>query len=54
METLAQYRRILNAIHAGGSIYYDKGRMEAYAIIAKIASDLRKEAICSGQQPTKV
>ena len=36
-------RRVLNAIHAGGNIYYDKSRLEAYALIAKAASDLRKE-----------
>lgn len=34
----AQIRRILNAIHAGGNIYYSKDRMAAYALIAKLAS----------------
>ena len=41
-ELLAKYRRILDAIHEGGNIFYDKGRMEAYSMIAKISSDLRR------------
>ena len=39
-------RRVMNAIHAGGNIYYDRSRLEAYAIIAKIASGIRSEALC--------
>ena len=34
------YRRILDAIHEGGNIFYNPGRMAAYSMIAKIASDL--------------
>lgn len=43
---LAQYRRIMDTIHAGGNIFYDKGRLAGYALIAKLASDLRLEALC--------
>jgi len=32
----------MDAIHAGGSIYYDKDRLAAYTIIALLASDLRR------------
>jgi len=35
---LRKYRLILNHIHALGNIYYDKGRMDAYIIVAKLAS----------------
>jgi hypothetical protein len=42
-EVLAQYRRIMDAIHTGGNIFYDKSRLEAYAMVAKLASDLRRE-----------
>jgi len=47
---LIHHRHILDAIHAGGNIYYDKSRLEAYAIIAKIASGIRTEALCSGRK----
>ena len=40
-ELLEQYRRILDEIHAGGSIFYDKGRLEAYKVVALLASNLR-------------
>jgi hypothetical protein len=39
---LAQYRRILDSIHANGNIYYDAGRMQAYCLIALRASNERK------------
>ena len=42
-EILALYRRIMDAIHAGGNIFYDKSRYEAYSLVAKTASDLRRE-----------
>lgn len=42
-EILAHYRRILDAIHAGGNIFYDKSRLQAYSLVAKKASDLREE-----------
>lgn len=38
---LAKYRRIMDSIHSLGNIYYDRGRLEAYKIIALLASDLR-------------
>jgi hypothetical protein len=38
---LRKYRSIMDSIHAGGNIYYDKGRMIAYGFIAKIASEER-------------
>lgn len=41
MELLIYYRHIMNHIHFGGSIWYDRGRFNAYAIIALIASDTR-------------
>lgn len=34
-------RRIMDSIHALGNIYYDKGRLEAYKIVALTASELR-------------
>jgi hypothetical protein len=43
-ELLDLYRRILDSIHALGSIFYDTGRYEAYKIVALLASDLRKAA----------
>jgi hypothetical protein len=39
---LKYYRKALNHIHEGGSIYYDKGRMDSYIIIAKLASNERR------------
>jgi hypothetical protein len=36
MDAQEKYRRIM------GSIYYDAGRMQAYSIIAKLASDTRR------------
>lgn len=42
-EILATYRRIMDAIHAGGNIFYDKSRLEAYSLVAIRASDLRRE-----------
>jgi len=39
---LDQYRRIMDSIHTMGSIYYDAGRMQAYCIVAKLASEERK------------
>lgn len=38
---LAFYRSIMNRIHEKGNIFYDKGRMAAYSLIAKLASELR-------------
>jgi hypothetical protein len=35
------YRSIMNRIHQGGNIYYDKDRLAAYKIIAILASNLR-------------
>jgi hypothetical protein len=40
-----KYRRIMDAIHAGGSVYYDAGRMAAYNIVAKLASDHRRDYV---------
>lgn len=40
-KRLEKYRRIMNSIHALGSIYYDAGRFEAYKIIAVAASNER-------------
>ncbi len=42
-EILAHYRHIMDAIHAGGNIFYDKSRLEAYSLVAIRASDLRRE-----------
>lgn len=39
---LAKYRRILDSIHALGNIYYDRGRLEAYKIVALKASEERR------------
>ncbi len=41
IELLRFYRRVLDHIHFGGNIYNDKGRFEAYKLIALIASNLR-------------
>ena len=41
-ELLQLYRRIMDCIHDGGSIYYDAGRMAAYIVIALRASEERK------------
>jgi hypothetical protein len=41
-ELLAQYRRMLDSIHANGNIYYDVGRMQGYCLIALRASNERK------------
>lgn len=38
---LCLYRRIMDSIHDGGSIFYCKGRLEAYAVVARLASELR-------------
>lgn len=38
---LCLYRRIMDSIHDGGSIWYDKGRFEAYVRVAGLASELR-------------
>jgi hypothetical protein len=38
IERLVKYRRILDRIHEGGNIFYDKGRFEAYKLIAVQAS----------------
>jgi hypothetical protein len=43
-DILAQYRRIMDAIHDGGNIFYDKSRLEAYSLVAIRASDLRRES----------
>jgi hypothetical protein len=40
-EILLYHRRVMDRIDEGGSIWYDKARLEAYAIVAKAASDLR-------------
>jgi hypothetical protein len=40
---LDKYRRILDRIHDGGNIFYDRGRMDAYILIAKFNSDFRRE-----------
>ena len=45
LAVLDIYRHVMNRIHQGGNIYYDNDRMEAYAMIAKLASDLRKASI---------
>lgn len=42
---LEQYRRILNSIHFNGNIFYDKGRFEAYKLIALLASQLRNKHV---------
>ena len=44
-ELLIYYRRILNHIWEGGSIWdvRNAGRAEAYNIVALIASNLRRE-----------
>ena len=42
-ELLEKYRRIMDRIHEGGSIYYDAGRMRAYCTVAKLASDGRRK-----------
>jgi len=54
VSVLNGLRRVLNALHAGGNIYYSKPRLEAYAIIAKIASDLRTEELCKRQRMVKI
>lgn len=41
-ELLEKYRRIMDSIQSMGNIYYDKGRLEAYKLIALLASDLRR------------
>lgn len=38
---LDQLRRIMDKIHEQGSIFYNRNRLAAYAIVAKIASDIR-------------
>lgn len=48
LDLLAFYRRVMDAIHAGGNIYNDKGRMKAYVIIAEKASQERKQWEASG------
>lgn len=40
---LDKYRRIMNEIHEGGNIFYDKDRMAAYVIVAKLHSDFRRK-----------
>lgn len=40
------YRRVLDRIHQGGSIWYDEGRYDAYKTVALTASRLRTEVIC--------
>ena len=44
-ELLIYYRRVLNHIWEGGSIWETRyaGRTEAYNIVALIASNLRRE-----------
>ena len=42
IDLLPYYRRVMDHIHTGGSIFYDKGRMAAYIVIAKLASEERK------------
>lgn len=37
------FRRILDHIHQGGNIFYDRDRMQAYTLIAVIASNWRKD-----------
>ncbi len=44
-EILSKLRRILDTIHSGGNIYYDKDRMKAYCIIALLASNMRTKSI---------
>ena len=39
---LKLYRSIMTRIHEGGSIYYDAGRMAAYNLLAKMASEERR------------
>jgi hypothetical protein len=36
-------RRILNRIHEGWNIFYSKDRMDAYVILAKLASEERRK-----------
>lgn len=31
----------MDSIHDNGSIFYCKGRLEAYAVVARLASELR-------------
>lgn len=40
-ELLAKYRRIMDKIHEQSNIYYDKNQMDAYIVVAKMASDIR-------------
>ena len=42
IDLLPYYRRVMDHIHTGGSIFYDRGRMLAYCAIAKLASEERK------------
>ena len=36
------YRRVLDHIHDAGNIFYDRGRYDAYSLIARLASDHKK------------
>lgn len=58
-HTLELYRRVLNRIHEGGSIWYDADRYKAYALVAKLASDLRhnwvrEEGLCNAHTVVKM
>jgi len=44
-EVLSKLRRILDTIHSGSNIYYDKDRMKAYCIIALLESNMRTKSI---------
>lgn len=40
-EVLVLYRRILDRIHQAGNIYYNRAQFDAYALVARVASDYR-------------
>lgn len=41
-DPLAFLRRVMDSIHAGGSIWYNADRKASYSIVARIASDIRR------------
>lgn len=42
-DALLLLRRIMTRIHEQGNIFYDRGRLEAYKLLAVTASNLRRE-----------
>lgn len=42
---LWKLRHVLTALHSDSSIWQDIGRFKAYVLIARIASDIRQEAL---------